>query len=245
MSAAEWKPLVAQGLCRAFGSEQAVVDVDLELLPGQIHALVGLNGAGKSTLMKLILGMLRPDAGRVAVFGVSTHAADSTVWARVGHLIETPFAYPELTVAENLHSAARLHGVPRQRAHAAADSAIHAMTLDHWRSRPARALSLGNRQRLGLAAALVHDPALIVLDEPTNALDPVGVVDLREILRTRAHRDGAAILVSSHHLDEVARVADRITVIHGGRIVGGLTPGAVHLEQTFFDLVLTAQRSPA
>jgi ABC-2 type transport system ATP-binding protein len=245
MSTTEWKPLVAQGLCRAFGEEQAVADVDLELLPGQIYALVGLNGAGKSTLMKLILGMLRPDAGRVAVFGVAAHAVGSTQWARVGHLIEAPFAYPELTVAENVYSAALLHGLPRQRARGAAESAIHAMTLDHWRDRPARVLSLGNRQRLGLAAAFVHDPALIVLDEPTNALDPVGVVDLREFLRARAHRDGAAILVSSHHLDEVARVADRITVMHGGRIVGGLTPGAAHLEQTFFDLVLTAQRSPA
>ncbi len=245
MSTSELRPLVIQGLFRAFGHEQVVVDFDLELLPGQIHALVGLNGAGKSTLMKLILGMLRPDAGRAAVFGVPAHTAGSTVWALVGHLIEAPFAYPELTVAENLHSAARMHRVPRQRAHAAADSAIHGMALDHWRNRLARELSMGNRQRLGLAAALVHDPALIVLDEPTNALDPVGVVDLREILRTRAHRDGAAILVSSHHLDEVARIADRITVMHGGRIVGTLPPGRARLEQAFFDLVLTAQRSPA
>lgn len=240
----EPSPLAAQGLCRSFAAEPAVTDVGLTVAAGQIHAVIGLNGAGKSTLIKLALGMLRPDAGRALVFGVPARGAGDDVWRRVGHLVESPFAYPELTVAQNVHSAALLHGLSRQQARRAADLTIGSLTLDRWRDRPAGALSQGNRQRLGLAAALVHDPALIVLDEPTNALDPVGVVDLREMLRARAHERGAAILVSSHHLDEVARVADTITVMHGGRIAGTLPPGQPGLEQAFFDLVLSAQTSP-
>jgi ABC-2 type transport system ATP-binding protein len=223
----------ARGLTRVFPSGAGVRDIDLDVAPGEIHALVGLNGAGKSTLMRLLLGMLRPDAGTVRIDGVDLCAAP---WGRVGHLIENPLAYGELDGRTNLILAARLHAVPASAAPAVVDAILTELNLRRYATVRARRMSLGNRQRLGLAAALQHDPDVIVLDEPTNALDPAGVILLREALVRRAAA-GAGILVSSHHLDEVARVAHRITVINGGRIIGHLNPHGVDIERAFFALV--------
>jgi ABC-2 type transport system ATP-binding protein len=119
---------------------------------------------------------------------------------------------------------------------------ISQLTLDRWADRRSRVLSLGNRQRLGLACALVHRPQVLILDEPTNGLDPMGVLELRGMLLSRSHHAGVAVLVSSHHLDEVARIADRITVMHRGVVIGNLDPGGVDLEHRFFDMVYTAEK---
>lgn len=229
-------PLIAAGLTRTFGEETAVDDVSLGVRAGEIHAIVGLNGAGKTTLMRLLLGMLRPDRGTASVLGVDTSEASGEVWRKVGHLIETPFAYPELTVQENLEASALLHGLSRPEVAAAVDRVITDFELRHWAQQRASGLSLGNRQRLGLASALVHEPSVLVLDEPANALDPAGVVFTRGLLQTRA-AEGAAILVSSHHLDQLARVAHTITVLHRGQVIGNLDPHGADLEQHFFDLV--------
>lgn len=234
--------LQASAVRRSFGPEAALAGVALVVRYGEVHALVGLNGAGKTTLMRLLLGMLHPDGGTVSVGGVPAGSAGPAVWRRVGHLIETPSRYPELTVRGSIYAAARLQGLTRAAARAAADASIEAFELDAWADRPTRVLSLGNRQRLGIAAALVHDPDILVLDEPSNALDPLGVVLVREHLRARAHDAGAAVLVSSHHLDEVARMADRVTVLHRGRIVGSLRPDAPDVERRFFAMVLAQDR---
>lgn len=233
----------AQRLVRAFGDEQALAGVDLVVRSGEVHAIVGLNGAGKSTIMKLVVGMLNPTGGRALVLGRDARAAGAETWSRVGHLVESAFAYAELTVAENLSCAARLHGLSRRDAAEAVCATLVDLSLAELGRRRAATLSLGNRQRLGLAAALVHRPEVLVLDEPTNGLDPVGVVDLRALLLHRAHHDGAAVLVSSHHLDEVSRVADVITVLHRGVVVGNLQPGDPELERQFFDAVYAAERS--
>ncbi len=239
--------VAAEGLSRSFGSEPAVVDVDLVLLPGEIHALIGLNGAGKTTLMRLLLGMLRPDRGRAVVLGWDVGKAGGQVWRRVGHLIEASFGYPELTVVENLWAAARLHGLPRAAAREAIDQQVEQLELGHWAHRRTGALSAGNRQRLGLGCALISDPPVLVLDEPTTALDPVGMLVVRQILQRAAGR-GATVLVSSHHLDEVARTADHLHVMHRGRLVGSLSPRGIDLERSFFNLILSvdrAQQEPA
>jgi ABC-2 type transport system ATP-binding protein len=229
-------PLVADSLARYFGDDKAVDGIDLTVDFGEIHAIVGLNGAGKTTLMRLMLGMLEPDAGSALVLGEEARSAPSTTWATVGHLIETPFTYPELTVSETISASALLHRLARDDVPDAVQTAVDDFGLERWVARRAASLSLGNRQRLGLASALVHEPTILVLDEPANALDPAGVVFTRDLLRRRA-ADGAAVLVSSHHFDQLARVADRITVIHRGRVVGTLDPNGVDLEQDFFDLV--------
>ena len=226
--------LVAAGVTRVFANGAGVFDIDLELISGQVVALVGLNGAGKSTLMRVLLGMLRPDRGEAKLDGDLLPDAPATSWARVGHLVEYPLAYPELSARRNLQLSARLRGV------ADIDSAVAAiikeLALEPYADRRLRSLSLGNKQRVGLAAALQHDPSIIVLDEPTNSLDPAGVIRLRESLLRRAN-DGAAIMVSSHHLDEVARIADRIVVMNAGRLIGDLDPAIPEIEHAFFEAV--------
>lgn len=232
------------GVTRAYRGGAGVRGVDLDVQSGEVHALVGLNGAGKSTLMKLMVGMLRPDAGELAVLGADVRVAGPDRWARVGAVIEYPLAYGELDGRTNLELAARLRGVPARRIRPMVDDVLAELDLHRYASVPARRMSLGNKQRLGLAAALQHRPDLIVLDEPTNALDPAGIILLREALLRRA-ADGAGVLVSSHHLDEVARIATRITVIADGRVVGRLDPDGVDIERSFFALVHAATTSGA
>ena len=226
--------VAVHGVTRQFRNGAGVFDLDLELHSGQIVALVGLNGAGKSTMMRLLLGMLRPDRGEVRLAGYLLDAAPRELWASVGHLVEYPLAYPELTVRRNLQLSARMRNVDH--VDAAVTAIITEFALEEYAERRARTLSLGNRQRVGLAAALQHDPSVIVLDEPTNGLDPAGVIRLRESLLRRANA-GAAILVSSHHLDEVARIADRIVVINRGRLIGDLDPATHDIEHGFFETV--------
>ncbi len=230
------------GLRHRFDDLPVLRDVDLAVATGEVHALIGFNGAGKSTLMRAALGMLRPSAGSVTIDGTDVDRAPAELWRGVGHVIDSPFVYPELTVRENLWAAARLHGIPPGEAGGAADRVIAALEVEPWAARRAGTLSQGNRQRVGLASALVHRPRLLVLDEPTNALDPSGVVLLRELLLGAA-REGAAVLVSSHHLDEVARIADRVSVIHAGAIVVELDPHGVDLERAFFSMGHEADRA--
>ena len=215
-----------------FRSGVGVDNLTLRVGPGEVVALIGLNGAGKTTLMRLALRMLRPQRGTIRLFDQPLEAAPASSWAGVGALIEVPLAYPELTVRENLRISCMLHGTsPEQVDH----------SLDAWRlasvaDRRFRRLSLGNRQRVGLASALQHDPRLIVLDEPSNALDPASVILLRDQLTRRA-QDGAAVLVSSHHLDEVARIADRVLLMNAGRLIGELDTTGNDLERAFFERI--------
>ena len=225
-----------RGVSRAYRGGAGVQGIDLTVLPGEIHALVGLNGAGKSTLMKLMIGMLRPDAGAIEILDQDIRTLRGTAWGRVGALIEYPLAYGELDGRTNLRLAARLHGVSPEAIPRLVEQVIDELDLGRYATVRARRMSLGNKQRLGLAAALQHRPDLIVLDEPTNALDPSGVILLREALLRRAAA-GAGVLVSSHHLDEVARIATRISVIADGRMIGTLDPDGVDIERRFFALV--------
>ncbi|MFF1633065.1 ABC transporter ATP-binding protein [Leifsonia sp. NPDC058248] len=229
--------MVLRSVSRTYGGAVGVRTLSLVVARAEVHALVGLNGAGKSTLLKLLLGMLRPDSGTVSIGGEDIRTAGARLWSRVGQLVETPLTYPEFTVTGNLLMNAALHDVAPGRRRAMVDTAIAEFGLGEYADRRARVLSSGNRQRLGVAAALQHRPGFVVLDEPTNALDPAGTILLRDALRKRAE-DGAAVLISSHHLDEVARVADRITVMNAGRLIGHLDPGTAELEKAFFALVL-------
>jgi ABC-2 type transport system ATP-binding protein len=184
--------------------------------------------------MRVLLGMLLPDSGSVRLAGRLLPEAPAEAWARVGHLVEYPLAYPELSARRNLQLSARLCQVAD--IDAAVEGIITEFALDRYADRRVRSLSLGNKQRVGLAAALQHDPSIIVLDEPTNSLDPAGVIRLRESLLRRAG-GGAAVLVSSHHLDEVARIADRIVVMNAGRLIGDLDAATPEIEHAFFEAV--------
>jgi ABC-2 type transport system ATP-binding protein len=229
-------------LTRLFAGGAGVHGIDLRIEPGTVHALVGLNGAGKTTLMRLLLGMLRPDSGTVKLGGTLLGDLRPSEWTRVGHMVGHPLAYPELTVRATLSLAARLHGVSRQRLLGTVDDTLAELELGAYAERRVRVLSQGNLQRVGLAVALQHGPQVVVLDEPTNGLDPSGVVLLREAVLRRVAA-GSGVLVSSHHLDEVARIADEITVVNDGEVVGNLDPSSPDLERAFFAQVLAHDES--
>lgn len=227
-----------------FGDRVTLQHLTLSVEPGQVVALIGLNGAGKTTALRVLAGRVRPTEGEAEVLGHDPVNLPVETAARFGQMIGTPLVYPELTVTENLRCTARLHGQSRQAATSSAHSAVGRTGLGPWRHARARTLSAGNRQRLGIACATLHRPAALILDEPTSALDPRGVVLVRKLVRELAD-DEAAILVSSHHLDEVARVADQLVVLHDGRDIGRLEPGGTDLERRFFAMVLDADRHTA
>src|SRR6478609_3998804 len=242
MAATTIDALRLQAVTRRYAGGAGLSQVDLSVAGGEIHALVGLNGAGKSTLMKLVVGMLRPQSGTIEVLGQDVARAEPQTWARVGTLIEYPLAYGDLDGRTNLSLAARLRSVPTRDIPSVVEAILDELDLRRYADVRSRRMSLGNKQRLGLAAALQHHPDLIILDEPTNALDPSGVILLREALLRRASA-GAGVLVSSHHLDEVARIATRISVIADGRMIGTLDPDGVDIERAFFALVHDAMAS--
>jgi ABC-2 type transport system ATP-binding protein len=204
------------GLSKHFGDVRAVDAIDLRVGAGEIYGFLGLNGAGKTTTIRALLGMIRPSAGDVKVLGQAVGPYGRGPWARVGHLVESPSAYPELTVRENLEIARRLHGIsdPDATSHV-----IEGLALASYADRKAGTLSSGNLQRLGLARALLHEPELLILDEPANGLDPAGVVEIRELLAALAREKGVTIFMSSHILTEVDRLATRIGIIHKGRLI--------------------------
>ncbi|WP_344248908.1 ABC transporter ATP-binding protein [Isoptericola hypogeus] len=231
--------LLLDDVHHAFAGRAALTGMSLTVLPGEVVAMIGLNGAGKTTALRVLTGRLRPASGRARVLGGDPARLDVTAARRFGHVVGAALVDPALTVTENLRVAALLHGVRRPDAAAAGAGVTDRLDLVPWAGVRAQGLSLGNAQRLGIACAVVHSPDALVLDEPTSALDPRGVVLVRELVRERAGA-GAAVLVSSHHLDEVARVADRVAVVHAGRVVGSLDPGGTDLERRFFDMVLAA-----
>jgi ABC-2 type transport system ATP-binding protein len=205
----------AQGLSKSYGPVKAVVDVDLDVRRGEIYGFLGRNGAGKTTTIRMLLGLVRPSAGSISILGSSLGDDRKGVLSRIGYLVESAAAYPNLTVRENLHIQRRLMGAPR----AAVDEVIELLKLGEYVNRRAGRLSLGNKQRLSLARALVHSPELLILDEPANGLDPAGIVEIRALLRRLADVQGVTIFMSSHLLDEVEHLADRVGIVHAGRLV--------------------------
>lgn len=190
--------------------------LSLNVRENEIYAFLGLNGAGKTTTIRMLLGMIQPNGGEVQIFGQPVQAGTCPAWKDVGHLVETPHAYAELTVRENLEVVRRLHpGAPAK----AINEVIDRLSLGQYADRPAGSLSLGNAQRLGLAKALLHHPRLVILDEPANGLDPAGIVEIRELLLDLTRNQGVTVFMSSHILAEVNRLADRIGIIHQGRLI--------------------------
>lgn len=232
--------LALRGITRDLRGRRVLDNLDLVVNPGECLALVGLNGAGKTTALRVALGMLRPGSGSAEVLGHDARTSGGEPWGAVGHLVEIPFSYPELTARQNILASVALHGHdPRHVADHIAGLA-DLLGLGDWLDVPARRLSLGTRQKVGLVAAMAHRPRLLVLDEPTNALDPLATAGLRGIIADLT-RDGVAVLVTSHHFDELARIAHRVDVLHAGRVIDSLTPTEPDLEARFFRTVLAAE----
>ncbi len=203
-------------LTKRYGDVTAVHGVNLRVKPGEIYGFLGLNGAGKTTTIRALLGMIRPSAGGVKVLGQVVGPNGRGPWSKVGHLVENPSAYPDLTVRENLEIARRLQNIADKDM---TTRIIERLGIAAYADRKAGALSTGNLQRLGLARALLHDPELLLLDEPANGLDPAGVVEIRELLRDLSQKQGVTVFMSSHILTEVDRLATRIGIIHKGRLI--------------------------
>jgi ABC-2 type transport system ATP-binding protein len=203
-------------LSKSYGKVRAVDSIHLRVRFGEIYGFLGLNGAGKTTTIRLLLGMVRPQAGSIKVLGQTIGPHGNGPWRRVGHLVERPTAYPELTVRENLEVSRRLYGIPDRQA---SGQVLESLGLGPYAESRAATLSTGNFQRLGLARALLHGPDLLLLDEPANGLDPAGVVEIRQLLSHLAHHQGVTVFMSSHILSEVDRLATRIGIIHQGRLI--------------------------
>jgi ABC-2 type transport system ATP-binding protein len=207
-------PVVATTrLTRRFGPVTALDRLTVELPNAGVIGLVGPNGSGKSTLIRILLGLIRPSAGTATVLG-SPVASPAAYAARVGVLVESPAFLPGLSARTNLVSLARLRRLPLARV----DAVLVQVGLVGRDREPVRRFSLGMKQRLGIAAALLPDPELLILDEPTNGLDPAGIVEIRELLRGLG-RDGRTVIVSSHQLSEIEAVCDYLVVIRFGELV--------------------------
>ncbi|MDH5718089.1 MAG: ABC transporter ATP-binding protein [Spirochaetia bacterium] len=206
-----------ENLTKIYGKFKALDAVSLNVKKGEIYGFLGLNGAGKTTTIKSMLGLIWPTSGIVTVNGKIITPKKQGPWEKVGCLVETANSYPELTVRENLEIFRRLRGLKRKAEPVM--KIINKLKLTRYTEKKAGELSLGNLQRLGLAKAMMHKPEILILDEPANGLDPVGIVEIREILMELARNDNVTIFVSSHHLEEISKTADRIGIIHDGRLL--------------------------
>ena len=209
-----------RGLTKAYRGLRAVDEVDLDVREGDIYGFLGANGSGKTTTVRMLLGLVLANAGDVQIFGRQMPTAAASVLPHVGSLVEGPGAYPHLTGSANLtlFDAAAGPRVRRADRRARIHEVLEQVGLEPGDKRPVKAYSLGMRQRLGLAAALMRRPPLLVLDEPTNGLDPQGIRDIRELL-VGLHRGGTTIFLSSHLLAEIEQMSTRVGVLDRGRLV--------------------------
>ncbi|UCH13117.1 MAG: ABC transporter ATP-binding protein [Bacteroidales bacterium] len=208
--------IITENLTKYYGKVHAVDSISINVRKGEIYGFLGLNGAGKTTTIRMLLGIIRPTSGRSYLNGKKVHAGNHSLWDKVGYLVEIPYSYPDLTVYENLEIVRRLRLIVNS---SPVESVMEKLKLSPYRDRKAKDLSHGNAQRLGIAKAIIHNPDILILDEPANGLDPAGIVEIREMLREMALQEGVTIFISSHILGEISRFATRIGIIHEGKLV--------------------------
>jgi ABC-2 type transport system ATP-binding protein len=202
--------LEVKGLTKKFRSQVAVNNVSISIRKNSVYGLLGPNGAGKSTILKMITGIMKPSSGEILF--------EDHLWTRkdlkdIGALIEEPAIYPNLTASENLKAASTLYGLPKERV----EEVLDIIGLRQAEKMKVRNFSMGMKQRLGLGMAIINNPKLLILDEPTNGLDPIGIEELRELIRSFPAM-GITVILSSHILSEVAQVADKVGIISNGII---------------------------
>lgn len=201
--------LTGQALSKSYGTLQALDGVDIACAPGKIYGLLGANGAGKTTLFRILLGLIQPDHGQVVI--------DSDRLKPLGGIIEKPAAYEYLNAQQNLMLFSKIQGAPSDQA--TIDERLAAVGLSPERKDPVRNFSLGMKQRLGIAIAMLNDPQCLVLDEPFSGLDPIGIASLRSLIQALASEQGLSVIVSSHIVDELSKLCDELIVLKSGRIV--------------------------
>lgn len=214
-----------QNLTKIYGTFTAVDNVNMHVPKGKIYGLLGRNGAGKTTLMSMLLRLTAPTAGKIRLFGKESGYHPKEVYCQIGSIIETPGFYENLTGRENLEILARLRGLPSK------SSVFHALQivgLEQEDKKTFGQYSLGMKQRLGIAAAVMHNPKLLILDEPINGLDPVGIAIVRDYLEMLSREKGVTILISSHILSEIEQLADVIGVMNHGSLLEEVTMEQLH-----------------
>lgn len=215
-----------RGLTKRYGDQVSVSNLDLHVRKGRIYSLLGRNGAGKTTTMKMLLGLTAPTSGTVSLFGQPLKGNEKSILPRIGSLIESPGFYPNLTGTENLQIFARLRGLKSPNY---IKSALELVNLPYRDKKRYAQYSLGMKQRLAIALAVMHDPELLILDEPINGLDPIGIAEVRDFIRALCEERGKTILISSHILSEIALLADDIGIIDHGVLLE--EESLVELEQ--------------
>ncbi len=215
--------IITENLSKLYKDVVAVSEISLNVRKSEIYGFLGLNGAGKTTTIRMLLGMIKPDNGTAFIHGKKVDPNNTELWKDIGSLVEVPYAYPGLTVRENLEIFRRLRQIQDTKA---VSSIMEKLQLTKYADRKAQHLSLGNAQRLGLAKALIHNPQVLILDEPTNGLDPAGIFEIRELMSDLANNHGVTIFISSHILGEISKFATRIGIIHNGSLIQEInTPG--------------------
>ncbi|TEB05689.1 putative ABC transporter ATP-binding protein YxlF [Pelotomaculum schinkii] len=208
--------IATTGLCKQYGKVLRVKDLDLKVPEGTVYGFLGPNGAGKSTTMKMILGLARPTAGTVTVFGKQLNRRNRlAILKDVGSLIESPSYYGHLTGTENLRIICVLKGVPDKDI----NRVLHIVRLENQKEKKVSQYSMGMKQRLGLACALLGNPKLLILDEPTNGLDPAGMQEMRELICSLPQQYGMTVMVSSHLLSEIDQIATNVGIISRGELI--------------------------
>jgi ABC-2 type transport system ATP-binding protein len=237
-------------LSRSYGPLKALDRLSLEVRPGEILGFLGPNGAGKTTTLKLCAGLLRPDSGGIWIDGASLADEPLRARARLGLVPDRPFLYEQLSAREFLSFAAALYGVDEREASARAGHLLGAFDLGNAADRLIESYSAGMRQKVAVAAALLHDPPLLLLDEPLTGLDPKGARTLKDLLRERVAR-GAGVLVSTHLLEVAERLCDRVAILHRGRLLAQGTLAELRgarqqatLEDVFLELTREAEDVP-
>ena len=203
-------------LSKKYGKNLVVDDLNLSIEFGEIVGFLGLNGAGKTTTMRMLLGLIKPTSGECYIQGNKVDQNNLEVLNEIGYIIETPYSYPDLTVQENLEIISTLRGIRNKEV---IDWVTEKLKLKQYKDKQVKHLSLGNIARLGIAKAIIHKPKILILDEPTNGLDPFGVIEVRELLKELANNLGTTVLISSHKLEEISKIATRIVIIHEGRLI--------------------------
>lgn len=236
-------PIRTRKLTKAYGSLVAVDALDLDVRAGEIFGLLGQNGAGKTTTILMLLGLTEPTSGSATVVGLDPARRPLDVKRRVGYLPDAVGFYGGMTGRQNLRYTARLNGIPGAEAERRIAEVLEQVTLGDRADTPTDTYSRGMLQRLGIADALVKDPQVLILDEPTTAIDPIGVVDILDLLRALAHEHGIAILLSSHLLNQVQSTCDRIGIFAAGRLIGTgtVTELAVQFGFSLTDLELALE----
>lgn len=234
--------LRTRDICKKYGDAYALQNVSVEIKRGQIYGLIGLNGAGKSTFMRAVCGLVSLTSGEVELFGQTGEKALARGRRRIGQSIETPAIYPNMTAEQNLEIQRMISGVPDKDT---VKKTLETVGLADTGKKKAKNFSLGMKQRLALAMALITNPEFLILDEPANGLDPKGIIETRELLRRLALERGLTLLVSSHLLDELAQVATHYGIIDKGRLVKQLSAEELALESRQHIRIVTKDAAKA